>query len=151
MKRAIGIAALATVLVGATVTAAYAGVTDSPAAPSRLVTIQTKVQRFTPPNPGIGIGEAFATTPTCTAPKHAVNGGVQQTRAVANTSLANPGTAFLDPGSEKSTVQNVMLGVPRPVNNDTAWRVQVRIGWPSASNSGPFNIPLDITFFTVCV
>jgi hypothetical protein len=104
----------------------------------------------------------FSETVSCPSGKHAVNGGILQTKADPSW----PG----DPGPnrrggatvveswellEKPTDDlTVSYGASRPVDNGTGWRVTFRVVYPAATldpDSGATVYPIDVTVYAVCL
>jgi hypothetical protein len=83
---------------------------------------------------------------------HALNGGVR----ITNPDPSAPPDAY--PGSAQqvygdqwtiSGENGRFVGQPRPVNNDTAWRIPVAVSLAYTQNPAtPY--PIDVTYFVVC-
>ncbi len=88
----------------------------------------------------------------CPVDHHAINGGVL--KAKPDPSYPGPGIGDTQAITRLNIepVSDAVLGLPRPVDNDSAWRMSVVVAFPF-TGSAPDRIwyPVDVTLFVICI
>jgi hypothetical protein len=123
--------------------------------PGGGVSIVNVVKHYTPSDPRLqpptGAGHIYEEL-DCPTGKHAFNGGVRTTEPDSSAPQdAYPGNAQQVYG-DQWTIEGSngrFSGLPRPVNNDTAWRLPVALSLAYTQNPTTF-YAVDVTYFVVC-